>query len=104
MVYIGEDQCPICGEKLRYYDRVNRSVRTKNGIKSKTIIRRLKCQGCKTIHRELPDFIFPYKHYDADIIRGVVEGLITYETIGYEDYPCEVTMLRWIREFSPTLF
>ena len=103
MIHIGEDQCPICGKKLRYYDRVYRSVRTKNGVKSQTIIRRLKCLGCNTIHRELPVFIFPYKQYDADIIRGVVEGLITYETIGYEDYPCETTMLRWIREFSPTL-
>ena len=104
MIYIGEGQCPICGSELKYYDKTYRSVRTKNGIKNQTIIRRLKCQGCKTIHRELPDFIFPYKHYDADIIRGVVEGLITYEMIGYEDYPCEGTMIRWIREFSPTLF
>lgn len=104
MVYVGEDQCPLCGAELKYYDKTYRSIRTKNGIRQPITIRRLRCLECKSIHRELPDFIFPYKQYDADIIRGVVEGLITYETIGYEDYPCEMTMSRWVLEFSPTLF
>ncbi|MEQ2698093.1 DUF6431 domain-containing protein, partial [Hungatella hathewayi] len=46
-------------------------------------------------HRELPDYIFPYKQYEAEVIRGVLEGFITCETYGYEDYPCEMTMVRW---------
>lgn len=104
MVYFGEDQCPICGSELKYYDKTYRSVRTKNGIKQKIIIRRLKCIDCNVIHRELPHFIFPYKHYESEIIIGVVDGLINCHTLGFEDYPCEKTMLRWIKEFSPTLF
>jgi hypothetical protein len=51
----------------------------------------------------LPDFIFPYKQYEADIIIGVIEGLITCDTLGFEDYPCEMTMIRW-RLLSPRLF
>lgn len=39
----------------------------------------------------------PYKHYDCEIINGVVEGHITTDTLGYEDRPCEVTMERWVR-------
>lgn len=50
---------------------------------------------CQTLHRELPDFIFPYKQYEAEVIQGVLEGFITTETSGYEDYPCEMTMVRW---------
>lgn len=38
------------------------------------------------MHRELPDFIFPYKQYEAEIIIGVLEGFITCETLGFEDY------------------
>lgn len=42
-----------------------------------------------------PRFIYPYKQYESEIITGVIEGLITCETFGYEDYPCEMTMIRW---------
>lgn len=37
----------------------------------------------------------PYKQYEAEVIIGVLEGFITCETIGFEDYPCEMTMVRW---------
>ena len=50
---------------------------------------------CGCIHRNLPDYIYPYKQYEAEIIDGVIEGFITCDTIGFEDYPCEMTMLRW---------
>jgi hypothetical protein len=46
--------------------------------------------------------------YESEIIIGVLEGLITCETLGYEDYPCEATMRRWrARPFhfpTPALF
>ena len=29
------------------------------------------------------------------MIRGVLEGLITSDTLGFEDYPCEATMANW---------
>lgn len=58
-------------------------------------VRRLRCMNCGYLCRELPDYIFPYKQYEAEIIRGVLEGFITPETVGYEDYPCEITMFRW---------
>lgn len=87
--------CPGCGGQLKYYDRVLRIVRTKGRATSWTAIRRLRCSECGKVHRELPDYIFPYKQYEAEIIRGVLEGFITPETIGYEDYPCEMTMVRW---------
>ena len=38
------------------------------------------------------------KEYESEIIIGVIEGLITPETLGYEDYPCEMTMNRWLSE------
>lgn len=88
--------CPICGGDLKYYDKVKRIIRTKNGIKKRIFLRRLKCITCKTIHREIPNFIFPYKQYEADIIIGVLDGLITNDTLGFEDHPCELTMRRWI--------
>ena len=98
MISNNESICPKCGGELKYYDSVNRLVRTKYSRKHKLKIRRFRCYKCKTMHRELPDFIFPHKQYEADIIIGVWEGLITCETLGFEDYPCEMTMLRWMKQ------
>ena len=85
--------CPKCGGDLKYYDRVTRIVRTKGRKTWKIPMRRLQCTRCGSVHRELPELIFPYKQYEAEVIIGVLEGFITCETIGFEDYPCEMTML-----------
>jgi hypothetical protein len=98
MVTDGMSNCPTCGGSLKHYDRVKRFIRTKGGIKYEYRIRRLRCVVCNKLHRELPEFIFPYKQYEAHIILGVLEGLITPETIGFEDYPCEITMIRWTQK------
>lgn len=87
--------CPVCGKPLKYYDSVPRIVRTKARQSRQVRIQRFRCPHCRGIHRNLPDYIFPYKQYEAEIILGVLEGFITCETLGFEDYPCEMTMLRW---------
>ena len=95
MIRCGKTVCPRCGGKLKYYDSVKRIVRTKMRATRFVKISRLCCDMCKSIHREIPEFIFPFKQYEAELIRGVIEELITPETLGYEDYPCEMTMARW---------
>lgn len=97
MVTDGALVCQRCDGELKYYDSVKRIIITKFRKTKTIIIRRLKCNKCGKLHRELPEFIFPYKHYEYEIIVGVTEGLITCETYGFEDYPCELTMLRWKR-------
>ena len=103
MIHEDTSLCPYCNGELRYYDSVRRIVKTKYGKVDFVLIRRLRCSRCHRFHRELPDFIFPFKHYEKDIIIGVVEGLITCDTVGFEDYPCELTMLRWIKNIDVSL-
>lgn len=98
MTISNTSKCPDCGGDLKHYDHVRRIVRTKGGAKYWIKIPRSKCVTCKGIRRVLPDCIFPYKHYDAEIIRGVLEGHITADTLGFEDYPSESTMLRWTQK------
>lgn len=95
MIFYNQQNCPICDGKIKYYDRVSRIVRTKYGKITWIRIRRYRCTKCGRFHRKLPSFLFPYKQYESDIIRGVLAGWITCETLGYEDYPCEETMKRW---------
>lgn len=87
--------CSSCGSHLKYYDKVPRIIRTKGGRARFIEIPRYRCDICGSIHRHLPDNLFPYKQYDAEIIEGVVDGIITNDTLGYEDYPCDATMIRW---------
>lgn len=103
MVIGNSSNCPRCGGELKHYDKVERIVRTKGRETNRVKIRRLRCISYGMIHRELPQSIVPYKQYSADVISGVVEGHITPDTLGYEDYPCEVTMLRWIYSLTQQL-
>ncbi len=95
MVFAGAQTCSLCGGELDYYDRVLRTVRSKNRKVNYIFVRRMKCKKCGSIHREIPKIILPYKHYEKEIIRDVTEELITPDTLGFEDYPCEATMKRW---------
>lgn len=90
-----DPSCPNCGGETKHYDCVDRIIKTKAGTKNIIRIRRSRCTKCKKIFRNMPRNLLPHKHYDADIIKGVIEGIITSDTIGYEDYPCEMTMIRW---------
>ena len=91
--------CLECGAVLKHYDFVSRSVRTQNRNSNIVKIERFKCPVCKHIHRVLPDDLYPYKQYSAEIINGVLDGSITSDTLEYEDYPCEATMHRWLNKF-----
>ena len=98
MVSADVSVCPKCGGKLKYYDSVKRIIRTKARKTWIIPIRRLRCMNCRSVHRELSELIFPYKQYEAEVIVGVLEGLITCETLGFEDYPCGMTMSRWMTQ------
>ena len=48
-----------------------------DGTRRTLRIRRLRCEECRKIHHELPDFLVPYKRYTANVVEAVVESLIT---------------------------
>ena len=98
MIKVGQTVCPKCGGDLKYYDTVRRIVRSKYRNTRRLYVRRMKCGECCKLHRERPDCIFPYKQYEAEMILGVLEGHITCDTFGYENYPHEITMIRWVSQ------
>lgn len=88
--------CPCCGAKLVYRDRRRRIMKEAGGERKDIMCRRLKCNNCQRITIELPDkLLIPYKHYQNNIIQDVIDEYIDSDDIGYEDYPCELTMQRW---------
>lgn len=87
--------CPICGKVLSYRDTCERVMLLEGRERRIYFIRRLKCQNCGKIHRELPDCLVPYKQYAAEVISGVLDGIVTPEDEDSVEYPSEVTMKRW---------
>lgn len=91
--------CPRCGGELSYRDSRMRIRQREGGIKEHLLIRRLCCPCCHSYHNELPDCLVPHKHYDAETISGVLDGIVTPDDEDAEDYPCMATMRRWIYWF-----
>ena len=58
--------CPDCEGDLKPYDTCKRHVTHLDdeevGHRVLYVLRRLQCENCKKTHRELPNFIVPYKH------------------------------------------
>lgn len=81
MIKENEMNCPNCGKNLKRHDCVKRHYRTKGGVRKYILVERMKCIDCRKIHRVIPDFLCAYKHYEKEIISGVLEGLITSDTI-----------------------
>lgn len=95
MIIYHETRCPKCGGHLKYYNTVKRIIKNKGGKNEHIYLRQFICDKCSSIHRELPNNLLPYKHYNAEIIEGVVSNKITSDDICYEDFPSEITMKRW---------
>ena len=101
LVVVEEDPppCPCCGGDLKYRDPRSR-IRKKEGEAEDQylLIPRYRCQNpdCKRYHNGLPDCLAPHKHYEAEVISGVCDRVVTEDDEDSEQFPCAATMRRWI--------
>ena len=91
--------CPICQATLRYRDSRPRIRKKEGGLKDQLIIRRFYCKNCHSYHNELPDCLVPYKHYETEMISGVLDGVVQPDDLNSEDYSSFATMIRWLQWF-----
>lgn len=95
--------CPCCGGQLRYRDSRLRIRKHEGGERDFLRIRRFRCSSCNSYHTELPDVLLPYKHYEAEVISGVIDGIVTPDDKDSEDYPSVNTMTYWLCWFQMNL-
>ena len=79
--------CPVCHGTLHYRDSRPRICKKEGGIKEHLMIRRFRCCDCHSYHNELPDCLVSYKHYEAEVISGILDEVIRPEDLESEDYP-----------------
>lgn len=90
--------CPVCKEgNLIFRDYCTRIARHEDGEVEKIRIPRHQCDNprCQRLHRMLPDFLVPFKHYTEDVISDAVNDRLDLTLIN--DAPSPVTILRWKR-------
>ena len=95
--------CPCCGGELRYRDSRLRIRKHESGERDYLCIRRFRCSECKCYHNELPDVLLPYKHYETEVVSGVLDGIVKPEDQDSEDYPSVSTMQYWLLWFQQNL-
>ena len=88
--------CPLCMGELKYRDSVVRNLKNMVSDVTRYLIRRLLCQECKALHREIPDIIQPYKQYESAVIQAVVDNSEGSLCCGAE----KTTIRRWKAEFA----
>lgn len=95
--------CPCCGGQLKYRDSRSRIWKHEGGNRDHLVIRRFRCTECDRYHAELPDVLLPFKHYEAEVISGVLDGVVTPSDQDSEDYPSVSTMRYWMTWFQMNL-
>ena len=87
--------CPHCQRKMKVEKWRDRILKEEDGTKHWTKIRQMFCPDCHRYHNENPPWLCAYKHYEVEVIEGVVDGILTDETLDNMDHPCEQTRKRW---------
>jgi hypothetical protein len=91
--------CPLCEGELEYRDSIFRNVKNMMSEARRFLLRRLRCRICGKLHRELPDIIQPYKHYESDVIQSVIDDSEDAEKCGADNS----TIRRWKSEFAEAI-
>lgn len=100
--------CPLCGHELAYRDSVERIGLSFDRDRRIYIIRRMQCTNpsCHRLHRELPDFLTPFRHYESIIVEEGADGTVCADDPEVGCYPCEKTFHRWqawLKETEPQI-
>lgn len=87
--------CPICGKPMKSHGRCKRYLRISGEKRVTLSVRVFYCPECRRYHRELPDYITPYKHLSTDMIAEIYDGTDNYDV----DDSTIIRVRKWVRKF-----
>jgi hypothetical protein len=101
LIRCGVVLCSKCHGRLKYHGSYRRYLRDEGSNREKGWVAQVHCAACGKYPALIPEFIMPYKHYNAEVIEGVIAGSengVNVEKSG----GCAAdasTMRRWIKQF-----
>ena len=97
----GDVLCPLCCGALSVHNCYQRHIVDEQGNWHNGWIAQGKCKPCKHHPSLIPDFILPYKHYEAAVIEAAVSEM--EENGNFETNSCpadDSTIRRWFNQFK----
>lgn len=94
--YSSEYLCPVCKIGfLEFRDYCKRIRRMEGGDAEWLELPRHQCSNlsCRKIHRMLPDFLAPFKHYEESVIVDAIDDRILPDTS--DERPSAQSVIRW---------
>ena len=87
--------CPICGKLMKSHGRCRRYLRVSGEERITLSVRVFYCPECGRYHRELPDYVTPYKHLSTEIIAEIHDSIDNYDV----DDSTIIRVRKWVRKF-----
>ena len=101
MLRFGKALCARCGGPLAVHDCYPRHILDENGERHDGWIVQGHCSACKKYPALIPDFIMPYKHYEAAVIESAISKVEEEGRIRLGDCPAAgSTVWRWVNQFE----
>ncbi|MGL4337979.1 MAG: DUF6431 domain-containing protein [Turicibacter sp.] len=88
--------CPYCQLPMKIVGNTKRVWWSGDSLCRKLVVRKLRCSHCCIGHHELPNFLVPYKRYDAHTIQLVLTSSIT----DCDQSVSDSTIYRWKASFT----
>ena len=100
MVRRGVVLCALCGGLFSIHGCYQRHILDENDDRHDGWIVQCCCDNCKKYPSLIPDFIMPYKHYEAAVIEAAVAKVEEEGGIRLADCPAAgSTVWRWVSQF-----
>jgi hypothetical protein len=101
MLRLGKALCARCGGPLAVHGCYPRHILDEYGARHDGWIAQGCCEACKKYPSLIPDFIIPYKHYEAAVIESAISKVEAEGRIRLGDCPAAgSTVWRWVNQFE----
>jgi len=93
--------CPDCNRRLKAHSCYSRHFRDENGKRYYGWVAQVHCADCDTYPALIPDFLMPYKHYEASVIEAEIARAEGTGPPGLSSCQADESTVRgWINQFK----
>jgi len=101
MLRLSKALCAQCGGPMTVHDCYPRHILDEHGTRHDGWVAQGCCITCKKYPSLIPDFIMPYKHYEAAVIEAAILKVEEEGRLRLIDCPAAgSTVWRWVNQFE----